>query len=137
MARRKIKLLVAGEDFDLTRTSYSTLPKYNYTRLIVPLYPYEFDEKEIKEKVNEFNSRYPDKKLRVTKKKMFGKTFLIIRREKYSYMNPPVYLCIDDGKIYVPQSYVKRNKRLVSAVVHYRISLLQLPYRTCNVAEEE
>ncbi len=137
MARRKIRLLVVGEDFDLIRSSYSTLPKYRYSRLIVPIYPYDFDFKKIKKIVEEYNSRYPDKRLKVLKRKIFGKTFIVIRREGYSYSNPPVYLCVNDGRIYVPASYVRRNKRLVSAVVHYRMSLLGLRYRTCNVVEEE
>jgi len=136
MARRKIKLLCVGEDIDIIRSSYSTLPKYQYNRLIVPIYPYNFSEKEIKEKIEEYNKRYPEKMLKMTKKKIYGRTYIIIRRAGYSYKNPPVYLCIDDGKLYVPASYVKRQPRLVSAVVHYRISLLGLKYRTCNVSEE-
>jgi len=119
--KRKMKLLEVGKDFEIER-QYMVKGTYRVREIIrLKRRRNKISEKKFKEVVKVLQERYPDKKYVLKKRKIKGKVYLVIRREGYSYKNPPLYYSIKDRKLYVPKSYVRRKPKLVSAIIDMRL----------------
>jgi hypothetical protein len=115
----KIRLLEAFKDFEVKIKSDNSFKKVILTKSIKTI-----TEKDLKAMVIGLRAKYPDKNYRLVKRKIAGKTYLIIRRGKASLNNPPVYFDLEAGKVLVPQTYVKKVGRLVNSVILYRLNPL-------------
>ena len=117
-----MKLIEPFKDFEVELNSYSYSKRYPVVRKIRPKkYPLQVDEEKIKKVVEALQKKYPDKQYRYKIVTYKGKKYAVIRRGNLSYKNPPVYICLDDGKIYVPESYYKREPHLVNFIVMVRL----------------
>jgi len=121
-----MKLLEAFKDFEVTVNTYSYSPKYRYVRVIRPKkYPLNIDVEKIEKYVKALQEKYPDKGYRYRIVTYKGKKYAVIRRGELSYKNPPIYIGLHDGKIYVPKSYYKREPKLVNYLIMVRLRDLE------------
>lgn len=118
-----MKLLEAFKDFEVRRYSAGRIIR------ITPATEVKLTYDEIKKAADELNEKYPEHKYTVKKRRVNGKEFVVFRRDEPSAKGIPIYIDTEEGRIFVPSSYVKRNFRLVRAVVDYRLSALGIPTR--------
>ena len=118
-----MKLLEAFKDFEVRRRSAGRIIK------ITPATEIKVTYDDIKKAADELNEKYPQHRYVVKKKRIKGKTFVIFRRDEPSAKGIPIYIDTEEGRIFVPASYVRRNFRLVRAVIDFRLSALGIPTR--------
>ena len=118
-----MKLLEAFKDFEVRRRSAGRIIK------ITPATEIKVTYDDIKKAADELNEKYPQHRYVVKKTRINGKEFVVFRRDEPSAKGIPIYIDTEEGRIFVPSSYVKRNFRLVRAVVDYRLSALGIPTR--------
>jgi len=118
-----VKLLEAFKDFEVRRRSAGRIIK------ITPATEIKVTYDDIKKAADELNEKYPQHRYVVKKTRINGKEFVVFRRDEPSAKGIPIYIDTEEGRIFVPSSYVKRNFRLVRAVVDYRLSALGIPTR--------
>jgi len=117
-----MKLLEAFKDFEVVVNSYSYSEKYRVERVIKPKeYPLKITEKDIEKYVSELQKKYPNKGYRYKIVKYKGERFAVIRRGPLGFDNPPIYISLDTGRIYVPESYYKRKPKLVNFLIMMRV----------------
>ena len=131
--KRKIILLEWGVDFTPKRESNWSRgvngKSYSYVHVLEPprirTRPTTLYFK-ILEAVVLFNKKYgsSEKQLKVIRRRLAGHDFVVIRRLKKSLKNPPVYIDLCHGKVFVPRYYVENEPQLVAAVLDYRMQLL-------------
>jgi len=118
-----VKLLEAFKDFEVRRYSAGRIIR------ITPATEVKLTYDEIKKAADELNEKYPEHKYTVKKRRVNGKEFVVFRRDEPSAKGIPIYIDTEEGRIFVPSSYVKRNFRLVRAVIDFRLSALGIPTR--------
>ena len=118
-----MKLLEAFKDFEVRRRSAGRIIK------ITPATEIKVTYDDIKKAADELNEKYPQHRYVVKKTRINGKEFVVFRRDESNAKGIPIYIDTEEGRIFVPSSYVKRNFRLVRAVVDYRLSALGIPTR--------
>lgn len=130
----RMKLLEVGKDIQIIRNFVTH--KGRYKRVM------HIGLREEKADISEYDfsyfayylqQKYPDKDYRWAKRKIGGKTYLVLRRGKYSYKSVPLYYCMNDGKFYVPASYVSREPRLTSTMLDITLGYLGVPLRKTSV----
>jgi len=120
-----VKLLEPFEDFKPTIRGWSGSPKYKMVREVKPKeYPLKLTLKTLKKIVRKLRKQYPSHDYRLEKVKLHDKIYYRLRRGETDLKNPPIYIDLETGRIYVPSSYVKRKKRLVASVIDYRLRSL-------------
>ena len=118
-----MKLLEAFKEFEVRRRSAGRIIK------ITPATEIKVTYDDIKKAADELNEKYPQHRYVVKKTRINGKEFVIFRRDEPSAKGIPIYIDTEEGRIFVPSSYVKRNFRLVRAVIDFRLSALGIPTR--------
>ena len=118
-----MKLLEAFKDFEVRRQSAGRIIR------ITPATEIKVTYDDIKKAADELNEKYPQHRYIVKKRRVNGKEFVIFRRDEPNGRGVPVYIDVEEGRIFVPASYVKRHFRLVRAVIDYRLSALGIPTR--------
>jgi len=118
-----VKLLEAFKDFEVRRQSAGRIIR------ITPATEIKVTYDDIKKAADELNEKYPQHRYIVKKRRVNGKEFVIFRRDEPNGRGVPVYIDVEEGRIFVPASYVKRHFRLVRAVIDYRLSALGIPTR--------
>ena len=118
-----MKLLEAFKDFEVRRYSAGRIIR------ITPATEIKVTYDDIKKAADELNEKYPQHRYIVKKRRVNGKEFVIFRRDEPNGRGVPVYIDVEEGRIFVPASYVKRNFRLVRAVIDFRLSALRIPTR--------
>jgi len=116
-----VKLLEAFKDFEVRRYSAGRIIR------ITPATEIKVTYDDIKKAADELNEKYPQHRYVVKKRRVNGKEFVIFRRDLPSSKGIPIYIDTEEGRIFVPASYVKRHFRLVRAVIDYRLSALGIP----------
>jgi len=146
---RRARLLIVGEDFKPKIRSYSTKKSYRTVRRL-ELGPRDIrlDIGAIQKKVKELQEKYPDKGFYFEKHKVMNLNahdgwsrrdqeerhmahsmvcWIFGRREKGA-KNIPLYWSSRFERLYVPQSYVKHQKRLTASMILYRLRDLGVSY---------
>jgi len=76
--------------------------------------------------VEDLARKYPRYQFRYQIRRYNGYRFFIIRRgsiqDSGRYKEIPIYIDLLSGEIFVPRSYLRKQPKLVIAVIHYRIS---------------
>jgi hypothetical protein len=120
-----VKLLEPFKDFKPTIRGWSGSPKYKMVREVKPKeYPLKLTLKTLKKIVRKLRKQYPSHDYRLEKVKLHDKIYYCLRRGETDLKNPPIYIDLETGRIYIPQTYVKRKKRLVASVIDYRLRSL-------------
>ena len=117
-----MKLIEPFRDFEVKLNSYSFSRRYPVVRTIKPKrYPLEVSEERIKRLIETLNRKYPGKQYRYKIVKYNGRKYAVIRRGPLGYKNPPVYVDMETGRLFVPYSYYKREPNLVSYIISLRL----------------
>lgn len=140
-ATREPSLLELCKDFDpiLYDTSRSADKARVYARtkrLSLRRQVNRLPIKKIKRKVSKLRKRYPDLGYYAEKTKIGRTTFWKIGRKTRGQRDIALYYSTSRGRFYVSESDVRRNKRLASKVVMYRLSGLGVPYSLSLVREK-
>jgi len=92
--------------------------------------------KKIKRKIAKLRKRYPDKGYYAEKVKLGKLALWKIGRKAEGERDVPLFYSTSRGRFYVSASDVRRNRRLASTVVMYRLSGLGVPYSLSLVREK-
>lgn len=123
-----MRLLEVFKDFDILLRGKANFGKYNGTFLLVRRpNPKKITEQDLSKYVARLQQRFPERKFQVKVRKYRGKVYHIVdqdiwvrrrgRRRKRKKDRVPIFFDLEEQKIYVPESFVKRNKRLVGYIL--------------------
>jgi len=116
-----VKLLEAFRDFEVWRRSKGR------RIVITPATEIKVTYDDILKAVEELNERYPQHKYFAKKRRVKGKEFVVFGRDVRGAKGVPIYIDVEEGKIFVPISYIKRNFDRVRAVIDFRLTALGIP----------
>ena len=114
-------MLEAFVDFPIIIRRASHFGKYKYDVLMRPVnYPRKLTREQLDAYVERLRKKYPEKGFRGAVVEIDGEEYYVIRRDPPDLKNPPIYVRLKDGRIFVPRSYVEREPRLTAFVVYMR-----------------
>jgi len=128
-----ITLLEVFKDFDVTIKGYGQFGKYRQLFKLIPkpnAKPVTLQD--LENYVKNLQQKYPDKNFNLLKKTINGKTYYIINKKKriqskkQIYDRVPIWFDLENQKIYVPKSYVTRQKRLTNYILMRTLGTLGL-----------
>lgn len=113
-----VSLISVEKIFPIFLKSYSNTPMYEQIRKIeIDEIPKSISEKQFLAYGRDLARRYPDRGYEVKRLKVLGVEYLVLKKKKFDRYYVPIYYCLQDGWLYVPRSYVKRNRRRVGRVL--------------------
>jgi len=95
----------------------------------------------LEEAIRYLKEKYPAQNYRVVVRGLGGKKYYIFmrgdKRSRESYQEIPFWVRVEDGEVFIPASYVRRNKKLAGLVVGYRMEAIRLAMNKVLKREEE
>ena len=123
-----MKLLEVFKDFDIKLRGKSNFGRYEGEYLLVKkASPKVVTEQDLARYVAKLQQKFPERKFQLKIRKYKGVTYYIIdqdiwirqrgRRKQRKKDRVPIFFDVEEQKIYVPKSFVDRNKRLVGYIL--------------------
>ncbi|MEM2297602.1 MAG: hypothetical protein QXH10_09265 [Ignisphaera sp.] len=120
----KVTLLEVFKDFEVTVKGYGQFGRYVQLFKLVPIQNANtVTVEDLENYVKSLQQRYPDKNFYLDKRVLNGKVFYIVTKKKRMpngrqvYDRIPVYFDLENQKVYVPKSYVKKQRRLTNYIL--------------------
>lgn len=148
--RTNVKLMKVGnnpkEHFIIKIRGYTGKPEYKVVKTIVlEQKRISITRKALKKWIKDLQQRYPDKAYYLSREKVsywlidakfnpchfypHTAMFWILGRKSEKGKDVPIYYSMTDGAFYVPSSYIRKKRRLVSSILSYRLRDLGVSHR--------
>lgn len=123
-----MRLLEVFKEFDILLRGKSNFGRYEGTYLLVKKSnPKRVTEQDLAQYVARLQQKFPERNFQLKTRKYRGKVYYIVdqdiwvrqrrRRKKRKKDRVPIFFDVEEQKVYVPKSFVDRNKRLVGYIL--------------------